>query len=166
VKVIGVDPGLRGALAFLNEDGSIYEVEDMPVIGKDVNAQLMSRLIQGYGPIKVAAVESAHSMPKQGITGAFNYGVGYGKVLGVLATLEIPVVFYTSTGWKRHFKLTTDKNLSRRRATERWPQHAFRFSRVKDDGRAEACFIAAKWIADNPEHRPSKHLTPVVEMAD
>ena len=51
-------------------------------------------------------------MPKQGISGAFNYGVGYGKILGVLATLEIPTELVTSGVWKRKFNLTSDKDLS------------------------------------------------------
>ena len=67
--MLGIDPGLSGALAFLGLDGSIHEIEDMPLLGRQVNAHLMARLIQGYGPIKMAVVESAHSMPKQGIAG-------------------------------------------------------------------------------------------------
>lgn len=165
-KVLGIDPGLSGALAFLGLDGSIREIEDMPLLGRQVNAHLLARLIQGYGPIKMAVVESAHSMPKQGIAGAFNYGVGYGKILGVLATLEIPTTFYTASEWKRHFRLNNDKDLSRRKATERWPTHADSFKRVKDDGRAEACFIAVKWLADNPMREPRRVLAPVQEMAD
>ena len=166
VKVLGIDPGQKGALAFLNEVGLIWELEDMPLLGKEINAHMLTRLIEGYGPIKMAVVEQAHSMPKQGIAGAFNYGVGYGKVLGVLAALEVPTTFYSSTEWKRHWRLSNDKDLSRRRATERWPQYASSFQRAKDDGRAEACFIAAKWVADNPVRRPSKRLSQPLEMVD
>ena len=39
---------------------------------------------------RIAVVEQAQSMPKQGIAGAFNYGVGYGKILGVLAAWRFP----------------------------------------------------------------------------
>lgn len=166
VKILGIDPGKSGALAFLNERGHICEIEDMPMLGKAVNAHMLSRLIEGYGPVRAAAVESAHSMPEQGRASIFNYAMGYGMILGVLAALDIPTTFYTATEWKRHFKLTTDKSLSRRRATERWPTHADAFKRVKDDGRAEACFIAAKLIIDNPPRRRIRRLVPVQEMAD
>lgn len=165
-KVLGIDPGQKGALAFLGLDGTIRELEDMPLLGKAVNGHLLARLVQGYGPIKMAVVESAHSMPKQGVAGVFTYGVGYGVILGVLAALEIPTTFYTAAEWKRHFRLNNDKALSRRKATERWPTYADSFKRVKDDGRAEACFIAAKWIADNPMRAPRKILAPVRDMAD
>ena len=166
VKILGIDPGQKGALAFLNDEGLIWEIEDMPVLGKEINAHMLARLIQGYGPIRQAVVERAQTMPKQGIASAFNYGVGYGKILGVLAALDIPTAFYSSPEWKKHWRLSNDKDLSRRRATERWPKYADAFKRVKDDGRAEACFIAAKWIADNQVTRPSKRLTPVPTMAD
>ena len=165
VKVLGIDPGQEGALAFLNETGLIWELEDMPLLGKEINAHMLTRLIEGYGPIKMAAVEQAHSMPQQGRASIFNYGVGYGKILGVLAALEVPTTFYTSGQWKKHWRLNNDKALSRRRATERWPMYADAFKRVKDDGRAEACFIAAKWVADNPVRRPSKRVQSL-EMAD
>ena len=152
MRVLGIDPGLEGALAFLDFEGDLVELEDMPVMGKDVNAHMLGRLIQGYGPIHTAVVERAQSMPKQGISGAFNYGVGYGKILGVLAVLEVPIVDMPSS-WKRKAHLSTDKNLSRKRATQRWPTWADWFRRVKDDGRAEAALMADHWISEHPQRR-------------
>lgn len=152
-RVVGIDPGLTGALAFLDFGGAIIEIEDMPVIGKDVNAHMISRLIQAYGPVDTAVIERAQSMPHQGIAGAFNYGVGYGKLLGVLATLEVPIVTLTASQWKKRWNLGKDKNLSRRKATERWPEWADVFKLVKNDGRAEAALMAAGWVEDQPSHR-------------
>lgn len=145
-KVLGVDPGLTGALAFLDPDGKLIELEDMPCVGNVVNAHMIARLIQGYGPISQAVVEQAQTMPKQGISGAFNYGVGYGKILGVLAALDIPITHVSPSQWKKRWNLGKDKNLSRQRATERWPDWAESFKLVKNDGRAEAALIAAGWL--------------------
>jgi crossover junction endodeoxyribonuclease RuvC len=153
VRILGVDPGQKGALAFLGPEGNIVELEDMPLLGTEINAHMISNLVQGYGPVTMAVVEQAHTMPKQGITGAFNYGVGYGKVLGVLATLDIPMHFYTAGVWKKRWGLTTDKDLSRSKATMRWPSWANSFKRVRDDGRAEAAFIALTWIDERRQHR-------------
>jgi crossover junction endodeoxyribonuclease RuvC len=161
--VVGIDPGQKGALAFLRlRDSAITDLEDMPCIGKEVNAHMVTRLILGYGPIETAIVEQAHSMPKQGVAGVFNYGVGYGKILGVLAALDIPIVHMPST-WKTRAKLSQDKALSRRRATDRWPDWAESFKRVKDDGRAEAALMAALWISENRTPRTKK---PPEVMAD
>lgn len=162
-KILGVDPGLKGALAFLSLDGQLIAIEDMPCLGKEVNAYMLANLIVGLGPVTTAVVERAHSMPKQGIAGAFNYGTGYGKILGVLAALHIPIVDYP-TSWKRRAKLTTDKNLSRKRATQRWPEMAEEFSLVKHDGRAEAALLADLWLRENPRSVKSKR--PNRDMPD
>lgn len=158
--ILGIDPGLKGALAFLRyRDGSISELEDMPIIGNEVNAHLASRLIQGYGPIHTAVVERAQTMPKQGISGAFNYGVGYGKLLGILATLDIPIVLVSPSVWKTKWNLGKDKNLARQRASERWPEWSGHFARVKDDGRAEACLLTSYWITiDKGIPRPKSKI--------
>jgi crossover junction endodeoxyribonuclease RuvC len=38
--------------------------------------------------------------------------------------------------------LSADKNASRQRAIETWPEHVRTFARVRDDGRAEAALLA------------------------
>jgi crossover junction endodeoxyribonuclease RuvC len=50
--------------------------------------------------------------------------------------------YVTPAKWKKHFGLNRDKGVSRSKATERFPEYANLFSRVKDDGRAEAALIA------------------------
>ena len=113
-----------------------------------------------------AVVERAQSMPKQGIAGAFNYGIGYGKILGVLAALDIPIVLLLLVGveealapgqGQESLPPRGDRALARRTPTAS--------SGCKHDGRAEACFIAAKWIADN-HYEADKRQTPVPAMAD
>ena len=84
--------------------------------------------------------------PSRASSGAFNYGVGYGKILGVLAALDIPIIHFSPSQWKKRWNLGKDKNLSRQRATERWPDWADSFKLVKNDGRAEAALIAAGWL--------------------
>lgn len=153
-RLVGIDPGLAGALVFIDLQGAIVEVEDMPVIGKkDVNAHMIANLVRGYGPVTTAVVEKAQSMPGQGVSSVFNYGTGYGKILGVLAALEIPIVSITPSVWKKPWHLGTDKSLSRRRATDRWPEWADSFKRAKDDGRAEAALMVAGWLLTQPARR-------------
>lgn len=170
-RILGIDPGLTGALAFLHTDsGAVEELEDMPRLGKIVNAALLPRLIEGYGPVLTAVVEQAQIMPRvgagaersRGTAGAFNYGVNYGIIVGTLATLEIRTVYVSPSVWKRKAGLTSDKTLSRRRASERWPARADDFKRVKDDGRAEAALLAAWWMSENGDQlRRSKKPPPL-----
>lgn len=140
--LLGIDPGISGAIACLEGDDLLW-VTDMPVAdGEVLGPVLAARVLAGLGDRR-AVVERAQSMPGMGVTGAFRYGAGYGVILGVLGALSIPFDTVRPTAWKKAAGLAgKDKPASRRRAIELWPQHAERFARAKDDGRAEAALIA------------------------
>jgi crossover junction endodeoxyribonuclease RuvC len=110
--VIGVDPGLDGGLAAI-ELGAIGEVGDVTVIRmptkpgpagrRDVDGSAVSAFINHYAKdndIIMAAVESVHAMPKQGITSVFNFGKGYGKLLGIIESFDIPLDEPTPQQWQ------------------------------------------------------------------
>lgn len=141
---IGVDPGLSGAIALLNEHGHLIDVYDMPVAGGAVSAQLLADAenwaeSSTYGTV---VIEDVHAMPKQGVTSSFGFGRSKGVVEGVFAAARRPIVYVAPSAWKRDLRLSKDKGASRQRALELWPSHAAKFARVKDDGRAEAALIA------------------------
>jgi hypothetical protein len=46
------------------------------------------------------------------------------------------------SAWKKTMHLSTDKNASRALASQYFPDAADQWSRVRDDGRAEAALIA------------------------
>lgn len=145
-RILGVDPGLSGALVWVNGSGDLIEVEDMPLVNNEVNAKLLANLIVGYGRLECAVVERQQSMPKQGVASSFKTGVGYGVIIGVLAALDVPTFFLSPTQWKKVLHLSTDKETSRRKALERWPKEAEYFKRKKDEGRAEAALLAVSWL--------------------
>ena len=145
--VIGIDPGLSGAIAALDAtDGQLVWVLDMPTLGKVVNAAELADMLGGE-QIRTAAVEAVHAMPRQGVSTSFNFGVSLGIVLGVLGALDVPVTHPTPQAWKKAMGVTADKASSRRRATDLWPAWSGTFARVKDDGRAESALIARHaWV--------------------
>ena len=143
--VLGVDPGLSGALSFYW--GDHLDIFDMPTLphGKKraVDVYEVARIVDMYSQATVAAyIENVHSMPNQGVASSFNFGMSCGLVRGVIAANFIPVEMVTPQVWKRYFSLTSDKTLARREAFERFPKNYTQFVRVKDDGRAEASLIA------------------------
>lgn len=147
--VIGIDPGFSGALAVLDSmTGTIVSVMDMPVQknkkGKlELNLHMLFDLLTPPENTQVKAVlEFVAARPGQGAPATFRFGQGYGAVEMALAGHKIPVQYVTPAKWKKHFGLTKDKGVSRGFATQRFPDHAEAFQRVKDDGRAEACLIA------------------------
>lgn len=142
--IVGIDPGLTGAIAIVNPDGVLIDAYDMPVIGKHINvAQLAT--YEGWRTtphLFHAIIEQVASRPGQSSVATFTFGHGVGSVEAMFATLGVPLTRVTPAKWKKHYGLSSDKAESRRRATELWPDKASLFYRAKDDGRAEAALIA------------------------
>ena len=149
--VLGIDPGLSGALCLLRVSGlAIESIFDMPVLGGQVDAAQLVMIVdmcKVQGTIR-AVVELVSSMPRQ--AGAFNFGRSVGVVHGVLAAMGIsysltsPNVWKGACGLRRGIDEKQDqvKTRARELACNLWPLEAHRFRRVKDDGRAESSLIA------------------------
>jgi crossover junction endodeoxyribonuclease RuvC len=154
--VIGVDPGIHGAVAVLTQDGKLVEVFDMPTmevkVGKAtknrISPELLAAELRGRAEYTVAAyIESVSASPQMGVTSAFAFGEALGIVKGVLAAMHIPVTLVPPAKWKRDMNLNQSKDGSRAKAIALWPAQAGEFKRVKDADRAEACLIAHWGIA-------------------
>jgi crossover junction endodeoxyribonuclease RuvC len=148
-RVLGIDPGLGGALALWDNDLEALYVWDMPVhvikVGKSskrvLNEGALASIVRTAAPDH-AVCEWVHAMPKQGVTSVFTFGVAFGVVRGVLAALHIPVTYITPQSWQRAMKVPQGKDGSRQRASQLLPKYADRFVRSRDNGRSDATLIA------------------------
>ena len=140
MRVVGVDPGINGALCLYHEEG--IDIADMPNLAGQVDAWTLTRLLAGWGQVDTVAVEAVHGVSAAGSGSSFKFGRACGVVDGVLAALARPVVYVTPTDWTRHWKVGKDKQLHIRRAKELWPAYDDWFMKSKD-GRADAALIAA-----------------------
>lgn len=144
--VAGIDPGKTGALALLDtHTGHLVAVEDMPTIGRHVNAAIIGKLLEEWKWLgcTLVVLEDVHSMPGNGHAGAFSFGRSKGVIEGAAASLNLRLMLVSPAKWKREAGLQADKTAARQLATNRWPTWADTFKRVKDDGRAEAALLAA-----------------------
>jgi crossover junction endodeoxyribonuclease RuvC len=149
--VLGVDIGTQGAIALLDESGDLLEAFDMPTLAdgprgrRSVNAPLLAEIVR-RGEAKVAFIEWVGPRPSDGAVQAFAFGRCKGVVEGVLAAHGVPVAFLTPPQWKRLVGIAPGKagakDAARSEAIRRWPAKAALFSRIRDDGRAEAALIA------------------------
>ena len=146
-KILGIDPGLTGGWALLTDHGAFVGADDLPIIrdnstawvdGPELVAQINACLSDRVH-IR-AVIERVHSMPAQGISSAFTFGVGFGSVLACLQLLPASIEFVSPAAWKRGLGLSKDKSASLDRARLLYPQASLK--RQKDDGRAEALLIA------------------------
>jgi hypothetical protein len=140
--IMGIDPGISGAVAFYFPIvPSRISVDDVPVAGGEINVAELARLIRIHRPT-LAVIERAQAMPKNGAVSMFNYGRSYGDVRGVIGAMEIPLYFVTPAAWKKHLNLSADKEESRLRAIRMFPSVAEQFKLKRHHGRAEAALIA------------------------
>jgi len=146
--ICGIDPGLSGAVAFLNEDGTYAGVEDMPVLvgttgRKELDAAGLAEILRSYAPSR-ATVERVSSRPGEGAVGAFSFGSTFGGILAVLATLQIPTTLVQPAAWKRRAGIPAgaDKAASIATAKRLIPTASPALSLKKHDGRAEALLLA------------------------
>jgi crossover junction endodeoxyribonuclease RuvC len=147
--IVGIDPGLKGAIALLDLKGQFVEAWAMPVLKLKVGARQRTKIdavflaaeLDTYKDVVHVAVEDVHAMPKQGVTSMFSFGYNLGVVIGILAALSYPVTLVPPAVWKRDLRVNGGKDGSSSKATELWPRYVNQFSRPCDEGRAEAALI-------------------------
>ena len=151
MKIIGIDPGLSGAIAIL-DNNKVLKIYDMPVMseGKKNKRQLNSAQlvniikenINSHEEINVV-VEQVNAMPGQGVTSMFNFGQTFGAIKGVCAALNLPIFFIRPSKWKKYFELiNSSKDSSRTKAIEMYPSIANQLSKKKDVNKSDAILIA------------------------
>jgi len=149
MKILGVDPGIRGALAIVNSnDGAtpqLVDVLDVPVIGtgakERVNTVLVWDWLAKHAPDH-ALIERAGSMPKQGVASTFKYARAVGSLETVIACHNIPYSIIEPAVWKKfHHLRGGDKEASRQRALQLFPNARNWFARKLDHQRAEAALL-------------------------
>ena len=152
--IIGVDPGLSGAICFF-EDGKILDVVEMPTMtegkknkrqvnGSQVYNEISKKIKQvDKKDIKVI-IEQVSAMPGQGVTSMFNFGQSYGILKGMCSAMQLPMYFVRPAKWKKYFGLiNTEKDASRTKAIEIFPYFSSNLSKKKDSNKADAILIAS-----------------------
>ena len=151
--IIGIDPGLNGAIAVL-ENNKVLNIFDVPVMpeGKKNKRQINSaqlvkmleEIIKNLDKNEVTVVvENVSAMPGQGVTSMFNFGQTFGAIKGICAALSLPIFFVRPAKWKKHFDLiNSSKDASRTKAIELYPTISDKLSKKKDVNKSDAILIA------------------------
>ena len=149
--IFGIDPGVSGAISVL-ENKKVIEVFDMPTMidgkknKKQVNGAHVTNIIKerlNDDKEIIIVVEHVNAMPGQGVTSMFNFCQSFGVIKGICSALSLPIYFVRPTKWKKHFNLiNVNKDASRTKAIEIYPEISNKLSRKKDSNRADAILIA------------------------
>lgn len=150
--IIGIDPGLSGAIAIYWPGVDKLEIHDMPTLkaskGRDVDMAALFDLLTGDpGPV---FLEQVQTRPGESGTSALKIGRGDGAIRMAVTANMHPLHVVGASAWKAHFGLKAAKGtaakdrkeMSMSKARQLMPQHAHLFPLKKHDGRAEAALIA------------------------
>ena len=151
MKIIGIDPGLQGAIAIL-ENNKVINLFEMPTMSegkknkKQLNSALLVKLLKeniSTNEEVSVIVEQVNAMPGQGVTSMFNFGQTFGAIKGICASLELPIFFVRPSKWKKHFELiNASKDSSRTKAIEMYPKLSNQLAKKKDVNKSDAILIA------------------------
>lgn len=171
MRFLSIDPGISGALALMTYNGlnggltlpTVVELLDMPTkprkkdgtglaVAESVLANELTRLAPELVVLEIASGQAGRSKGQtMGSSGAFNFGMGYGVVIGCCAAL--PKVYVRPVDWKKRQGIPSksapgaNDDYARTRALELFPYCAAQLKRKKDVGRAEAILIGLDYCA-------------------
>ena len=104
---IGIDPGRKGGIAYIYDDG--YDSYFMPDTTSGIY-KLLSQLADP-APWTTCIIEQVQVMGKSfGAKAALSYGQHYGEIIGILTALEVKVVEARPAIWKKAMGLTKEKD--------------------------------------------------------
>ena len=119
MRIIGIDPGKSGGIAWLERD--MTYAARMPETTADVWEQIR---FAAQGCVRCFAwLEKVGPMPKQGVRSVWTFGRGYGELLMALTAAEIPHELVAPGVWQRKLGCLTrgDKNVTKAMAQRLFP---------------------------------------------
>ena len=152
--IIGIDPGISGAICFML-NGKIIDVIEMPNMadGKKNKRQVNGSQIYNEITMKIndyskeeirVVIEQVSAMPGQGVTSMFNFGQSFGIIKGICSAMNLSMYFVRPAKWKKFFNLiNSQKDASRTKAIEIFPYFSMNLTKKKDANKADAMLIAS-----------------------
>lgn len=151
-KICGIDGGLSGGIVLL-DNGKITCKLVMPTL-KLQNGKRTYDIVEimnffhMYEPHHVY-LESAQSMPKQGLVSTFRIGYHYGLMIGIMEGLKIKYSIVNPRVWQKlmfeGMEKSETKNMSYLKCRELWSNESWlatKRCKIFHDGMCDAAIIA------------------------
>lgn len=157
---IGIDPGVNGAVAVLDNDLNVLLLEKFPTIKEKKTSSghkttfvfpEMASLFKKISDLpgnKFVFLENVSAMPRDGVSSAFTFGGSFWAIQQVLACNNLPYLLVSSKRWQSVMlqQCPKDRNerleLYRAQAIRQHPTQSGNLSRKSDADKAAALLIA------------------------
>jgi hypothetical protein len=166
--IIGIDPGVTGAVAFLDTQRWTLGVIDMPQIelivsGKPRNEPApaaIAWLVREINPILIVSEKLQNFGFHPNPDDLMKMGRWRGQIEGIVAMAEVAFEHPSPSAWKARMGLTSVKEHSRLRANALFPKCTAMWKFKKDHDRAEAVCLALYGCL-SLDIVPTKQITPM-----
>lgn len=121
--VIGIDPGLSGAMAVLPMSSRMQELQavPMPVSGDKQKGKTKRKLLHGsilrrlnlwrdQYDIRLVVIEDVHAFKGQGVVSSFTFGEVFGALQACVVATDLPYSLVTPQAWKAQILAGTKKD--------------------------------------------------------
>lgn len=154
MRIIGIDPGVTGALAVVRgKSGSmvVEAVYDLPTIAEKTSSGknrrrldpvALNKLIKDVGEVDAAVAERLVAGPAISGLAAYSLGMTAGVIGSIFDLSGLTLKLVSPNYWKRQMEIPADKGASRRAITALFNDDKF-WPLAKHHNRAEAAAIAA-----------------------
>lgn len=152
MRIVGIDPGLDGALALYEPGADTLRIVDMPTLEITKSSGGKRRVVDSYAIANlfdevaserlIVFIEQSWPRPTDGAIAGFGFGMNYGILIGACAAHFLRIETVSPQRWKRSLNVVGDKDDARARASVLMPNHSTHWPLKKHHGRAEAALIA------------------------
>lgn len=145
MRLVGIDPGLKGALAFFDLEANTLTCYSMPTVTEQrskgmksfLDEGALSKIVRDHRPT-ISIIEDVFSSEQMGVVSAFSFGEGKGILKGVLAAHDCERHYVSPSVWKGDLACTADKNQTKRVAKLLLPKC---LKILTNEGKCEAALI-------------------------
>jgi crossover junction endodeoxyribonuclease RuvC len=153
--IVGIDPGIKGAAAVIDNNGHMADVIDIPTLKanddrREIDTVALFEWLRRQVKPRRIVIENVHSMPHDGHVGAFRFGMAFGMIRAICTRVTPDIELVAPAVWREYFDLLgQDKEASRMLAQRLFPAMFDKLTRQMDHNRAEAMLIA-HWAVRPP----------------
>lgn len=162
---MGIDPGLNGGIAVIDDNGVCIFAKPTPCIKikknnkskLDYDVKSMADYVRMFLDQDIMVCqELTHAMPGNGGVSMYNFGRGHGIWEGIVGAFSIPHVFCTPQKWKAMYPSLLADKLSKEQKSSMTKKQAASWRRKKKSEAKKKSIEIAKSMFNSVKHEMTK----------